>query len=516
MTIGCTIRAGGGIMSETLNKEPTLSQPNLTLCMIVRDEQEMLPDFLSSCEGLWDELVVADTGSNDGSVRLLENAGARVIHFPWIDDFSAARNASLEAATGRWILYLDADERPTAQLISEIKSLVGDAKAGAATLIMRNQWPDGTRRESALLRLFRNDPTIRFQYPIHEDASESVRSFLQRNELQLRHLTGSVNHLGYLRETVISKDKKNRDLQLLRVSLKTHPRDFYCWFKIMEIARFWNDSQLWEETAISTAQLLDNASDQEKTDLKQRPFSGEFAAIIARKLPGSDQERLRWLDQSETFAAPTEAWHLRRGLLLENLSRTKEAESAFEKCLTAATAPSSHIRPRLGLCRLALVQDRLEEAADHVQQACRKGPLDTEALLAAVTILPMSDPRNQPGTFISTHLSGFPEAAIDLSRALVGTGQLAAVADILQPLASGDDDAALGYLMCCLVLKRELDLQLKAGQDEADQLFRNWIHLLWKSRRTEVMSAFADGCESVLGVFPWLPEFLTEETRLLK
>ena len=162
-----------------------MSQPNLTLCMIVRDEQEMLPDFLSSCEGLWDELVVADTGSNDGSVRLLENAGARVIHFPWIDDFSAARNASLEAATGRWILYLDADERPTAQLISEIKSLVGDAKAGAATLIMRNQWPDGTRRESALLRLFRNDPAIRFQYPIHEDASESVRSFLQRNQLQI-------------------------------------------------------------------------------------------------------------------------------------------------------------------------------------------------------------------------------------------------------------------------------------------------------------------------------------------
>ncbi len=107
-----------------------MSQPKLSLCMIIRDEQEMLPGFLDSVANLWDELIVVDTGSTDDSVRLVEAAGARLIHFSWIDDFSAARNASLESATGRWILFLDADERPAAGLVQEIRSLVEDPLAG--------------------------------------------------------------------------------------------------------------------------------------------------------------------------------------------------------------------------------------------------------------------------------------------------------------------------------------------------------------------------------------------------
>ena len=87
------------------------SQPRLSLCMIVRDEQEMLPGLLDSVRGLWDEFLVADTGSTDGTVDLLEKAGATVEPFAWCDDFAAARNASLDMASGEWILFLDADER---------------------------------------------------------------------------------------------------------------------------------------------------------------------------------------------------------------------------------------------------------------------------------------------------------------------------------------------------------------------------------------------------------------------
>jgi len=483
--------------------------------MIIRDEQEMLPEFLSSCDGLWDELIVADTGSTDQSIQLLEDAGAKVIHFPWIDDFSAARNASLEAATGRWILFLDADERPSPALVTQVKFLLDDADAGAATVVLRNEWPDGTRQESNLLRLFRNDPSLRFQYRIHEDVSDGVRDFLQNNQLKLQHLSGVVQHLGYLRATAVSRDKKTRDLNLLRRSLETHPRDFYCWYKIMEIARFWGDHKLWQDTARSTAKLVSEATDQEKTDLRQRPFSGEFAALMAQKIEGSDEERLNWLDASDSFASPSNAWHLRRGLLLENLSRVDEATQAFETCLVPESESFASIRPRLGLCRLALVQDKMTEAAEHVKMACNQGPLDTEALLAAVTILPMIDPEKQPRLFVSEHLGRHPEAALDLSRALVATAQMTLVAEILKPLAGDTDDAALGYLLCCLIQSRELDLQLNAGQEEADRMLQNWIHLLWKSRRTQAMSAFADGCESVIGIFPWLPDFLAEETRAL-
>ena len=59
----------------------------------------MLPEFLTSCAGAWDELVAVDTGSTDGTVGILQAAGARVLHEPWTGDFSAARNASLAAAS---------------------------------------------------------------------------------------------------------------------------------------------------------------------------------------------------------------------------------------------------------------------------------------------------------------------------------------------------------------------------------------------------------------------------------
>ncbi len=493
-----------------------MSQPNLTLCMIVRDEQEMLPEFISSVEGLWDEFVVADTGSTDHSVKLLEAAGAKVIPFHWVDDFSAARNASLDQATGRWVLYLDADERPTPELKDQIRSLMNDPLAGGATLILRNQWPDGTRRDSPLLRLFRNDPTIRFQYRIHEDASDGVRNFLQANQLQLRHLSGVVLHLGYLRETVTSRDKKTRDLDLLRSSLQAYPRDFYCWFKIMEIARFWDDWELWQETALTASELLAEATDVEKSDLLQRPFSGEFAALIAQALRGTDAERLEWLDASVSFAMPTNAWHLRRGLILENMGLGPESAVAFKLCLAQKESPSTTIRPRLGLCRLALSQGEKPQAAEHLRQACQDGPLDTEALLAAVTILPLMDPIHQPGEFVKDHLQDHPEATLDLAKTLVGVGHLKLATGILSPLAPKNANAALGYLLCCLVENRELDLQVDVEQEEADLLFQSWIQLLWKSRNTELMSSFADGCGSVLEIFPWLPVFLAAETKKLR
>lgn len=82
----------------------------LSLCMIARDEEEHIGRALESVRDIVDEIIVVDTGSADRTQEIARALGARVIDFPWGDDFAAARNRSLEEATGDYILVLDADE----------------------------------------------------------------------------------------------------------------------------------------------------------------------------------------------------------------------------------------------------------------------------------------------------------------------------------------------------------------------------------------------------------------------
>ena len=65
--------------------------------MIVRNEEHNLPHCLESARDLFDEIVIVDTGSTDRTKEIaLEEYGAKVVDFAWIDDFAAARNVSLE------------------------------------------------------------------------------------------------------------------------------------------------------------------------------------------------------------------------------------------------------------------------------------------------------------------------------------------------------------------------------------------------------------------------------------
>ena len=74
-----------------LDKSGVPPLPLLTLCMIVRDEARFLPGCLASVQDVVDEVVVVDTGSQDETMSVAQAAGARVVRFPWNDDFSAAR-----------------------------------------------------------------------------------------------------------------------------------------------------------------------------------------------------------------------------------------------------------------------------------------------------------------------------------------------------------------------------------------------------------------------------------------
>ena len=86
------------------------SPVSVSLTMIVRDEEAYIFKCLSSVAGLFDEIVVVDTGSKDRTREIAREFGARVFDFVWVDDFAAARNAALARATRDYAFWLDADD----------------------------------------------------------------------------------------------------------------------------------------------------------------------------------------------------------------------------------------------------------------------------------------------------------------------------------------------------------------------------------------------------------------------
>jgi glycosyltransferase involved in cell wall biosynthesis len=82
----------------------------ISLCMIVKNEQDVIARCLNSVKDLVDEIIIVDTGSTDKTKEIIKNYTDKIFDFQWIDDFASARNYSFFKATKDYILWLDADD----------------------------------------------------------------------------------------------------------------------------------------------------------------------------------------------------------------------------------------------------------------------------------------------------------------------------------------------------------------------------------------------------------------------
>ena len=195
----------------------------LSLCMIVRDEEEMLPRTLEAIKPAVDEIIIVDTGSTDATIAIAESFGATVIEREWTGSFSDARNASLEAATGDWFLYLDADEVLVSEDVDRLRGLVGQTWREAFFLHETNFTGDegnGVSVVHSALRLFRNRPNYRFSGRLHEQIAFHLPAYLPE---RITQSPVRVNHYGYLGVVRESKDKARRNLDLLLAQQKETP-----------------------------------------------------------------------------------------------------------------------------------------------------------------------------------------------------------------------------------------------------------------------------------------------------
>lgn len=214
----------------------------LSVFMIVKNEADCLADCLGSVRDIADELVVCDTGSTDDTRAIAASFGAHVFDIPWEEDFAKARNAAMAAATGEWLLHMDADEVLDPEGARRIRELVDapELNADAVELVLANycddvrawRWtpaePDNAYARGyagyirvGLLRLFRNRMGFEYREPVHENITESVS---ERGGRILR-TDILIHHYGYAPSAQGGRAKAERYLAIARRKAAEHPND---------------------------------------------------------------------------------------------------------------------------------------------------------------------------------------------------------------------------------------------------------------------------------------------------
>jgi len=357
-----------------------LAMPTLSLAMITKNEEAALGHCLASVRDLVDEIVVVDTGSSDGTVALAESFGARVGHFPWRDDFAAARNESLRLCTGRWVLLLDADEAVDPLDHGEIRRAARQDRLAGFTLVSRNYTRDGSAslfdqpvvanrsayREGAglpfyadqpMLRLVRRHPDLHFEGRIHE----VLDPWFRRKGLPTGSLRAVIHHFGKL-DRDRERAKSSYYLDLAQREAAEHPRDPDRQFNLMVQAE---TAGQWETALAAGLAILKLA--------RKVPHAVHAAIALAYQRQGRHEAALEHLD-AILRAQPGHALaHCRLACSLAALGRPEEAREHLGQAMAALPDDSG---PWLDLCALEERAGRPGPAREALRGAIARRPQD--------------------------------------------------------------------------------------------------------------------------------------------
>ncbi|MCW5939173.1 MAG: glycosyltransferase [Fimbriimonadaceae bacterium] len=474
---------------ETIGKRiaKDVARADVSLCMIVKNEERVIRDCLESAMPFFSQTVVVDTGSTDRTVEIARSMGAEVYVHPWEDSFSVARNHSLAHAKGQWVFWLDADDTLPIDTGLKVLHAALTAPRHVHGFVVPVQFVEenhgfGTRVDH--VKLFRNFPGLQFEGRIHEQ----ILGNLRKHGGEVARIDGVVLHSGYDTSEQGQARKRERDAKLLALDLQERPGHPFVLFNLGMTAHFTGHH---EEAIKWLGQSIACAASGESHVRKSYALlagshraRGDEAAALAALTEGiekvGEDPELRFMSgQSETalgnleaalanydkvFECDTEGhfssfdtailghktWHNSAGVLAE-LGRYSEARDRYLRAMAMAPALTDSA---VLLFEQALAKSDFETALqceEHVRQAegasrtwcgmLRRRSEGAWGLPEAVRCLERA-------------VFEFPDSAelrIELSRAHFDRGDVGGAMSVLAPLVqAGVAEAAYLLGVCCL------------------------------------------------------------------
>ena len=189
--------------------------PTLSLCMIVKDEEESLPTCLESIKDYVDEIIIIDTGSSDSTVEIAKRYNAKVYHHAWENSFSKARNYSLKYATCDWILIMDADEEMEVNDAYKLRETIRDDDVSLIYMPAFSKEKGGMNSSVYLIeRVFKNNLDFHYEGIVHNTLKSSGRC---KSENIVFY------HYGYHLDEEQMEKKFTRTSTLLKQEIKNDP-----------------------------------------------------------------------------------------------------------------------------------------------------------------------------------------------------------------------------------------------------------------------------------------------------
>lgn len=404
----------------------------ISLCMIVRDEEDWIRQAIESVQQIVSEVIVVDTGSTDRTVEIAKELGAKVFFQAWEDDFAKARNFSIEQATGDWILILDADEAIAAKDLPALKRLTRDRKICWEFLQrhysndhrlseytpVRGEYPEWEKGhkgyfESNCVRLFPNRMGLTYEGRVHELVEHSIKRL---GKHKIKRTNVRIQHFGHTDKVKEKKNKSKLYTPLGIEKLKDDPKNWQAFF---ELGVEHNQNGRLQESVMAFTQSLAMEPNYVPAWVNmgyvlcemQRYRLAEFALLSALEIDPRNDEAFCNL-----------------GVVYMRTNQLKKAEQALRQ---AVVINPKYVNAACNLGKAVAMQNRLPEAVLVYRQILQIMPGCTVAKMDLASIYLSQRMLQEAEIFLRSALQDEPRNA----RAYFMLGQ------ILQATSRVDDAA---------------------------------------------------------------------------